>query len=110
MASLIGRDRATAISVFSKAFLLLISAAVFGISTTHAVAEDIINLSTGLNSSNNLIMSGAQPDAHWTVDLPTGGQRLAETVFPDNADWTDGLSGLWVPNGSNSNWIARDAN
>lgn len=109
MTSLIGLAQTTT-SVFRKSFLLLISTAAFGISATPAGAEDIINLSTGLDSANNLLMSGAQPDAHWTVDLPTGGQTPAETVFPDNADWTDGLSGPWVPNGPNSNWIARDAN
>ncbi len=49
-------------AVFRKFFLMLISTAVFGVTATHA--EDIINLSTGLDSSNNLITKGAQSDAH----------------------------------------------
>jgi hypothetical protein len=67
-----------------------------------------INLATGLDSSNNLISSGGVNDAHWTVTMdptfsPTG---IPQTVFPGNADF----SPAWVPNGPNSDWIARNAN
>jgi len=64
-----------------------------------------INLATGLDSSGNLIGSGGQNDANWTVQQ-IGGTGPAQTVFPGNADWFGG----WAPNGPNSDWIARDAN
>ena len=98
-------------AVFRKFFLMLVSTAVFGVTATHA--EDIINLSTGLDSSNNLITKGAQSDAHWTVDQPTGGQGQAQTVFSNNADWFHGTGPAdpeWMANGPNSDWITRNAN
>ncbi len=65
-----------------------------------------INLSTGLNASNTLITTGAQPDAYWTVSEQAGGNGPAQTVYPNNADWYSG----WLANGPNSDWIARNAN
>jgi hypothetical protein len=69
---------------------------------------DVINVSTGLDASNNIITTGAVNDAHWTVTTnptfsPTG---IPQTVFPNNAD-----SGFpsWVANDSKSDWIARNA-
>lgn len=111
MGYLIKSVRASAISVFRKSFLLLISIAVFGISSTQAVAEDILDLSTGLDSASNLILAGGQSDAYWTVDQALGGEGPAKTVFPDNADWFHGTGPndpAWLPNGPGSNWIARD--
>jgi len=47
---------------------------------------DVINVSTGLNASNQIITTGAVNDAHWTVTVdptfsPTG---IPQTVFPNN--------------------------
>lgn len=113
MTFMLGLDLAAAFAVFRKSFLIFISTTIFGVSTTHAVAEDIINLSTGLDSANNLIMTSAQPDAYWIVDQANGEQRPAQTVFPNNADWFHGTGPndpAWLDNGPNSNWIARDPN
>ncbi len=67
-----------------------------------------INLATGLDASNTLITTGAQSDAHWTVDNPQGSSTTtpAQTVYPGNPNWFGG----WLANGPNSTWIARDAN
>jgi len=64
-----------------------------------------LNLSTGLDASNNLITSGGLSDAHWTVNEQAGGTGAAQTVYPGNADWYGG----WLDDGPNSDWIARDA-
>jgi hypothetical protein len=68
-----------------------------------------INVSTGLDASNNVITTGGVNDAHWQVTVdptfsPTG---IPQTVFPGNPD-----SGFpnWSANGPNSDWIARNAN
>ena len=66
----------------------------------------LLNLATGLDASNNLITTGGQPDAHWSVQPQVGGIVPAQTVYPDNPDYF----GLWVTNGPKSDWIARDAN
>jgi len=100
-------------AVFHKFSLIFFSAAVLSITATPTVAEDIINLSTGLDNSNNLITRGALSDAHWTVDQPGGGQGPAQTVYPDNPDWFHGTGPAdpeWMANGPNSDWIARNAN
>jgi hypothetical protein len=92
---------------------MLASTAVLGVTATPVLAEDIVNLSTGLDSANNVIMTGAQPDAHWNVDQPSGGQGPAQTVFPNNADWFHGTGPndpAWLANGPDSNWVARDPN
>jgi hypothetical protein len=57
---------------------------------------------------NAVITTGGVTDAHWTATTdptydPTG---IAQTVFPNNADWYSG----WLANDSNSDWIARNAN
>jgi hypothetical protein len=65
----------------------------------------VYNLATGLDAANNLIASGGQADAHWSVQPQGGGVAPAQTVYPNNPDWY----GLWLQNGPNSDWIARDA-
>jgi hypothetical protein len=72
---------------------------------------DTVNLSTGQNSSGNIISSGGVIDANWTatVDATFDPSGTAQTVFPNNADWYGG----WVPNNTSStgsDWIARNAN
>ena len=104
---------AVASAVFRKFSLIFFFAAVLSITATATLAADIINLSTGLDSSNNLITKGALPDAHWTVDQPGGGEGPAQTVYPDNPDWFHGTGPAdpeWMANGPNSDWIARNAN
>jgi hypothetical protein len=65
-----------------------------------------MNLSTGLDSSGNLITTGGVGDAHWTVQEADGSTGAAQTVFPNNADWYSG----WPANGPTSIWLARNAN
>jgi hypothetical protein len=70
-----------------------------------------INVSTGLDSSGNVISTGGVIDANWTVTTdsvfdPTG---TAQTVFPGDADGPF-FHGGWINNNHFSNWIARDAN
>ena len=64
-----------------------------------------LNLTTGLDASNNLITVGGTPDANWTVDAVSGGTAAAQIVTPKDADWWGG----WGANGPNSDWIARSA-
>jgi hypothetical protein len=84
---------------------LLLSVALLGGMTSGALAGTIYNLATGLDASNNLITTGGQPDAHWSVQPQGGGIAPARIVDPSNPDWY----GLWLTNGPNSAWIARDA-
>ena len=65
---------------------------------------NIVDLSTGLDSSNQVLPSGGQNDAHWTVESgQTGVFVPAVTVFPNDPDWLPG----WPDNSSDSDWIAR---
>jgi hypothetical protein len=68
---------------------------------------DVINVSTGLDASNNVITTGGMIDAHWTVTVdPTfSSTGTTRTVFPNSADWGP----TWAANDSNSDWIARRA-
>jgi hypothetical protein len=63
-----------------------------------------LNLSTGLDPSDTLIVAGNTPDGHWTVDQPAGGIAPAKVVAPGFADWP----GAWLANGPSSDWIAID--
>jgi hypothetical protein len=63
-----------------------------------------IDLATGLDASNNLITTGGTADAHWTVQELAGGTGAAQVVVPSSPDWY----GLWLNNGPNSDWIARN--
>ena len=71
-----------------------------------ATAQLSVDISTGLDASNNLITSGGVNDAHWTVPSQANVVGPAQTVYPNNADWYGG----WLANGPGSAWIARDAN
>jgi hypothetical protein len=70
-----------------------------------ALLADSIDLSTGLDNSNNLITSGGTADAHWSVRSYGGSPAAAEVVASGNPDWFSG----WLPNGPSSSWIARNA-
>jgi YVTN family beta-propeller protein len=61
-----------------------------------------INVSTGLDCSNNLITIGATNDCHWTVN-----GNPAQVVEPGNGDWP---GGAWAADGPNSDWLAINAN
>jgi hypothetical protein len=69
-----------------------------------AVQAATINVSTGLDASDNLLLASGLPDAHWVATNPGGGAP-AQAVYPDSPDWYGG----WLPNGPNSLWVARDA-
>ena len=75
-------------------------------SQTLLVGPTNLNLSTGLDASNNLIGTNGSNDAHWTVDQASGGTGPAQIVTSSGADW----AGLWLADGPNSDWIARNAN
>jgi hypothetical protein len=83
----------------------LLAASLLGGMTSGAPAGTIFNLATGLDTANNLITTGGQFDAHWSVQPQGGGIAPAQTVYPNNPDWY----GQWLTNGPNSDWIARDA-
>jgi hypothetical protein len=65
-----------------------------------------INLATGLDASGNLITTGGQVDTNWTVQEQGGGVGAAQIVTSSSPDYY----GPWVPNGPNSDWVARNAN
>ncbi len=62
-----------------------------------------INISTGLDSFNNLITTNGQADAHWTIN-----NSGAPVITPGGADWWSG-SPPYIANGPNSNWISNNA-
>ena len=74
---------------------------------TAVTQASTINLSTGLDSANNLITVGNTLDAHWTVDQPLGGIAPAKVVAPGNAG---AAFPIWAANGPSSSWITIDPN
>jgi len=74
---------------------------------TAPARADSVNLSTGLDASDTVILTGNTLDAHWTVDQPAGGIASAKVVAPGNVG---GAFGPWAPNGPNSSWITIDPN
>ena len=66
-----------------------------------------INLSTGLDALNNVILTGNTPDAHWTVDQPLGGIAPAKVV---SASDPGGAIPPWAANGPGSSWITINPN
>jgi len=64
-----------------------------------------VNLATGLDGSNNLIITGGTADSHWSVDAQAGGVQATQVVTPASSDWYS----LWPANGPGSDWIARSA-
>ncbi len=77
----------------------------------------VVNLSTGLDGSNNLIATGGTPDAHWTYNDPnTVTNGPAQITTPTSADWfnpgpppPNGPFYGWAANGITSDWIAINA-
>lgn len=67
----------------------------------------VLNVSTGLDSSDVNILVGNTPDAHWTVDQFGGGIAPAKVVAPGNAG---GAFPIWAANGPGSSWITVDPN
>jgi hypothetical protein len=63
------------------------------------------NVSTGLDASGHLITTDGGFDAHWLVQQASGQFTPAQVVMPQDPDWFGG----WLPNGPNSDWIARNA-
>ena len=64
-----------------------------------------LNVSTGLDASYNLITTDGGFDAHWLVEQANSSYTPAQVVMSQDADWFGG----WLPDGPNSNWIARNA-
>lgn len=67
----------------------------------------LYNVSTGLDASDNVILTGNVNDAHWTVDQPSGGiapARVDNSPFPGFAGFS------WLADGPNSSWITIDPN
>jgi hypothetical protein len=82
--------------IFLAALVLTVASAAFA---------GTLNVSTGLDSSYNLITTDGGFDAHWLVQQQNSTYTPAQVVMPGDADWYGG----WIPNGPNSNWIGRDA-
>ena len=75
------------------------------LAATSAAFADTLNVATGLDNNYNLITQDGGYDAHWTVQQANDQYTPAQVVMPGDADWYGG----WLPNGPNSNWIARNA-
>jgi hypothetical protein len=78
-------------------------------SFAQSVLASSVDLSTGLDSSNNLITTYGQLDANWTVTTLGG---PAPVITPAGPDWWFGCCGGVPPyatNGPNSDWISNDA-
>lgn len=83
-----------------------------GVERVHATP--IYNVSTGFNTSGQLITSSTTsgrgtPDGHWDVidtNLGSTYNGAAYVVTSSQNDWYSG----WLGNGPNSDWIALDAN
>lgn len=85
--------------------LIRIFLGVLVLAMASAAFADTLNVSTGLDSSYNLITTDGGFDAHWLVQQQNGNYTPAQVVMPQDADWFGG----WLPDGPNSNWIARNA-
>jgi hypothetical protein len=68
----------------------------------------VVDLSTGLDATDTLIIIGNSPDAHWTVDQPAGGIAPARVVTASDADGIY-VGSIWAADGPSSSWIAIDA-
>lgn len=88
----------------------------FTSSFTTAASAAVLNVSTGLDASGNLITTGDTPDAHWMV-IPTssepgggndntftatGTSQPLKVVASNNTDWYSS----WPANGNGSSWVA----
>lgn len=82
-----------------RAMYLLLTALFLAVASQTAWAGTI-NVSTGLDASNNLISVSGQADAHWI--LPGG---TAQVITPSSPDWW----GNYIANGPNSDWLSNNA-
>jgi hypothetical protein len=80
--------------------ILAAVAVVSGFATT-------INLSTGFDSSGNLLTTSGAADAHWVIEGSTlvANGSAAQVIESNSADWFGG----WAADGPNSDWIAVNA-
>jgi hypothetical protein len=85
--------------------LVRVSVAALVLAVASVAFAGTLNVSTGLDSSNNLITTDGGFDAHWVVQQQNSTLSPAQVVMSQDADWFGG----WIPNGPSSNWIARDA-
>lgn len=71
-----------------------------------ALANNIANLSTGLNSSNSLITTAGTPDAHWTyTNGAASGSAVILTSAGGCSSSTNNWYCDWLPNQAGSSWI-----
>ncbi len=92
------------------------SGSTFTSSFTTANSAVVINVSTGIDTSGNVILTGNTVDPHWSYYPTPGdsgetgfqypGTQPLKVVASNNADWYGG----WVANGPNSSWIAINPN
>lgn len=69
-----------------------------------------INVSTGLNSSNNLITTAGSPDAHWTyTDGSSSGSAVILTPAGGCSNNSNNWYCNWLSNQSGSSWIGKTA-
>lgn len=88
-------------------FVLTVGVALSG---SVALANNIANVSTGLNSSNNLITTAGTPDAHWTyTDGSSSGSAVILTPVGGCSNSTNNWYCDWLPNQSGSSWIGKTA-
>ncbi|MDP9114721.1 MAG: PEP-CTERM sorting domain-containing protein [Acidobacteriota bacterium] len=98
-----------------KRVLCALSGVVAFFAVSHIASANTINVSTGQDGSGNILASGNQTDANWTVtgaDSETG-TNAAKTVFPSNVDFctaANSCAPAWVANNSSSDWIAFNPN
>jgi PEP-CTERM motif len=86
---------------------LSIALAAIGLQAICAVSahSSTINVSTGLDLSDNLITLGGTNDGHWTVSQFAGSIAAARVVDATDADGLY-IGTYWKTNGPNSSWIA----
>ncbi len=92
------------------------SGSTFTSSFTTASSGVVINVSTGIDASGNVILTGNTVDPHWSYYPTSGtsgetnfqypGTQPLEVVAPNDADWYSG----WDSNGPSSSWIAINPN
>jgi hypothetical protein len=78
------------------------------ISGSAALANNIANVSTGLNSSYNLITTAGTPDAHWTYN--DGGVIAPAQILTPAGGCSNSTNNWycdWLPNQSGSSWIGK---
>lgn len=90
--------------------LLSVVALAVVLSGSAALANNIANVSTGLDSSNNLITTAGSPDAHWTfTDGSVSGPAEVLTPAGGCSNSTNNWYCDWLSNQSGSSWIGKTA-